>query len=69
MDKAVYVNFQIEIRDKEYSFDSASAREGLSLELPSLEFFSQLDTGNLFKALSLNLEAKFKQALEDKEKE
>lgn len=60
----IYLEFQIEIRDDQYSYGSESAQETLSIELPSLEFFSQLDAGNLFKVLSLNLEAKFKQALD-----
>jgi hypothetical protein len=65
-DKKVYIEFQIEICNSRYSYDGTAAQEQLNIELPSLEFFSQLDVGNLFKALSLNLETKFKQKLEDR---
>ena len=66
-DKRIYLEFTIEMCNGKYSYDgsTATAQEQMEVMLPSLEFFSELDVGNLFKALALNIEAKFRQELQD----
>lgn len=58
----VWVEFEIRLRTGEYSYQGVEVSESLTISLP-MESFSELDAGNLFKILSLNLDGKLEKAL------